>query len=63
MILQEYSYNNEINSISFPLPVDDTVSQNILIGLGAKYYAYLPFYYRDYDSILLGFSKIEKRVC
>ncbi len=60
-ILQEYSNNKSINSISFPIIVDDNVSQNILINLGAKYYAYLPFYYKDYDSILLGFSKIEKR--
>ncbi|MFW9990278.1 MAG: GNAT family N-acetyltransferase [Candidatus Odinarchaeota archaeon] len=62
LILFEYSNNNKINSISFPIPVHDTVSQNILINLGAKYYAYLPFYYREYDSILLGFSKIEKMV-
>ncbi len=60
LILHEYSHNNNINSISFPLQVDDIISQNILIDLGAKYYAYLPFYYRDYDSILLGFSKTDK---
>ncbi|MFX0023248.1 MAG: GNAT family N-acetyltransferase [Candidatus Hermodarchaeota archaeon] len=59
-ILQEYSHNKHINAISFPIHVDDVVSQNMLINLGAKYYAYLPFYFKDYDSILLGFSKIEK---
>ncbi|MFX1374427.1 MAG: GNAT family N-acetyltransferase [Promethearchaeota archaeon] len=59
-ILQEYSQNKSINAVSFPVHVDDAVSQNMLINLGAKYYAYLPFYFRDYDSILLGFSKIEK---
>ena len=62
MILNEYSNNNNINSISFPISVNDFISQNILIDLGAKYYAYLPFYYKDYDSILLGFSKIKKEV-
>lgn len=59
-VLQEYSQNKSINAISFPIHVDDVISQNMLINLGAKYYAYLPFYFKDYDSILLGFSKIEK---
>ncbi len=60
-ILHEY-LNHNINAISFPLPIDDIISQNILIDLGAEYYAYLPFYYKDYDSVLLGFSKIEEKV-
>ena len=61
-LLQEYNHDNNINSISFPIPVNDVYSQKILIDSGAKYYAFLPFYYRDFDSILLGFSKIEKEV-
>ncbi|MFX1363840.1 MAG: GNAT family N-acetyltransferase [Promethearchaeota archaeon] len=62
LILLEYLNNKKVNSVSFPIPVDDKLSQNALLNLGAKYYAYLPFYYRDYDSVLLGFSKIERMV-
>ncbi|MFX1314085.1 MAG: GNAT family N-acetyltransferase, partial [Promethearchaeota archaeon] len=61
-ILQEYSFKKNIHSISFPIPINDVYSQKILIDSGAKFYAYLPFYYRDYDSILLGFSKFKKEV-
>lgn len=59
LILGEYYSNKKINSISFPIPVNDKSSQNILVDLGARYYAFLPFYYRDCDSVLLGFSKIQ----
>jgi RimJ/RimL family protein N-acetyltransferase len=59
-VLNEYNTNSRINSISFPIPIDDNISQHILVDFGAKYYAYLPFYYKDYDSVLLGFSKIQK---
>jgi RimJ/RimL family protein N-acetyltransferase len=61
-IIQIFQNHMGINSLSFIIEIDDKMTQSLLLNLGAKLYAILPFYFEKNDMILMGFSKIEEEV-
>ena len=58
-IIEGFIKKEMIKSLSFIIEVNDRDSQEILLRYKAKLYAYLPYYYYEYDMLLLGFSKLN----
>ncbi len=59
-IMNEFNKNDNISSLSFIINVNDQESQKILLNNNSKLYAYLPYYYKEKDMLLMGFSKIKE---
>ncbi|MBD3196971.1 MAG: GNAT family N-acetyltransferase [Candidatus Lokiarchaeota archaeon] len=59
---QEFSKDNEINSLSTIIDIDDNNVQKFILDIGFQYYGFLPFYLGIKDAILFGKSKITKEV-
>ena len=58
-ILDKFEHNENINTLSIPININDQRLQNLLLIYKMKYFAYLPFYLNGLDAILMGKTKIK----